>query len=643
MSDHQQIRLSAARGCGRRYLEEFRSHPTPISADVFARATLAPDIPFAWVKNPGWRGLVPGHQTIAVTNRTYALLVAGATLALRDAGVEKGDWVCLLGSNSLRWAVLHRAIQALGAVCVPIHILGRAADVAGTINDAQPKLTLCDSQSTLADKIDRGLIHSRYQNIRLFADLLESSRFGCCDYMTAGRQRMRAAAPPAVQQEFRRLVGLFNRDWRQEDRFQHFSMHDICLAIYTSGQSGDPKAVLHTHSTLAAGSAMVMDHGFALTGDDLVLHFLPLSHIFALGNAGLATCERYGIQCAFSPARELSESLRLFRPTVLAGVPAAWELILQGLTRHRLVNWATDQILAAPASPCRAARLILSVARRVGGLERLRLAITGGAAADRDVLSRLAAAGLKVCPGYGSSEAQATFCNLPDANDPRSIGLRLPGVLYSIREPGAGFNMPPDKVAGTLWLKGRHLFVGYRRDGAIDRRAFDQFGYFDTGDLVEELADGSMRFLGREKGRKKLSNAQFYVEEEIQAAIENAQAELGCAGLASTLVVGENRPYPTVLFFLRPQKAQIYFEAPPLGSDPQAFFAAHAGVQATLKQVVERANRALSATNKMQVVRGWLTVPESPSFDNGLLGPTGKHSLSGALKRYGAQIEKLYE
>lgn len=617
------------------YLAQFMAAPQSVSAAVIANAVNTPDQPFIWVSNPGLAGWLPGRARIPVTWRTYGLLVATATLALREpksrngAGIKPGDRVCLLAENSLQWAVLNRAIQSIGAISVPIHHNYRAPDVAVIINGVEPALVLCDSSETFHKKIDRKLIHWCNHKFMLFSQIFENAMHPGPDFISAGRSGQRAEAHPVVLEEFERL------------KRQEHDPDEPCLGISTSGSTGKPKCALHTHKSLAAGAAMVMDHGFGFTPDDMVVHYLPLSHIFALGNSGLALCERYSLQCAIVPGKQLRTALVVHRPTILAGVPAAWELMLAGLRKYKIVAWALAKAMAAPQSLPWTAKTILWLAKRKAGLNRIRFGICGGASPDPEVIRAFLGLGIVIYPGYGSSEAQPVFCNNPRRCDFRSLGSALPGVSYRLKAPPAEFGFADS--AGVLMVKGLQNFVGYFRDPEKTAESFDADGYFDTGDLVRQEADGTLFFLGRVKGGKKLKNGQFYCEEDIQQIFLDTQKELGFGTLFDPLVVGEDRAYITLLLRVKPDQAALLFGGDPGKQDACAYYAAHAGVLEASNNVLDAVNARIVRFNKMLKIQGSFIMPESPTFENGLLGPTAKLSLIGALKRFSEQVSKLYE
>jgi fatty-acyl-CoA synthase len=250
---------------------------------------------------------------------------------------------------------------------------------------------------------------------------------------------------------------------------------DTFMLIFTSGTSGDPKAVEVPHAmVLFAGRALVEKYG--LTGSDVCYLAMPLFHSnavyvgwsVALG-AGAAMAP-----AAFSASRFLPD-VRRYRATYMnyVGKPLAY-------------------ILATPEQPDDAENT-------------LRIAF-GNEAADRDIDEFGRRFGCTVWDGFGSTET-AVIVARPDDCPTGSIGRGFPGVaIYDSEtvlecnvarfdETGALVNA--DAAIGELVnTSGSGLFRGYYNDpGATDQRM--RHGMYWSGDLAYRDADGWIYLAGR--------------------------------------------------------------------------------------------------------------------------------------------------
>src|SRR4051812_36855417 len=155
--------------------------------------------------------------------------VAAVAGGLRSRGVRRGDAVAWQLRNVQQAVLLYRACWRLGAVAVPVHHGMGTADAATALAQIEPRMVL-----TEAADVD-GLI-------------------GLGAPVTAGQSAGRAA--------------------------------DLAVALFTSGSTGSPKAVLHTQRGLAY-KAQLMRDVHRLTADDAVLMPAPLAHISGLLNGVL--------------------------------------------------------------------------------------------------------------------------------------------------------------------------------------------------------------------------------------------------------------------------------------------------------------------------------------------------------------------
>ena len=230
---------------------------------------------------------------------------------------------------------------------------------------------------------------------------------------------------------------------------------DTALLAYTSGTTGRPKGVPLTHRELATsvGSAMAAWHW---TGDDVLVHALPLFHQHGLGgvHATLIAGSTAHLLSRFSPGG-LITAVAEAGASVLFGVPTMYQALADALS--------------------------LPGAAAAGALRSLRLAICGSAPLSPELAERLRPAlGMLPLVRYGTTETGLDV-STPLA-DPRgdTVGLPLPGVLARIWSGGAE---APAGTDGEIQLRGPQVFGGYWRDPEATAAAFTPDGWFRTGDI----------------------------------------------------------------------------------------------------------------------------------------------------------------
>ncbi|MBW3533854.1 MAG: long-chain fatty acid--CoA ligase, partial [Gemmatimonadetes bacterium] len=278
---------------------------------------------------------------------------------------------------------------------------------------------------------------------------------------------------------------------------------DVATLLYTSGTTGDPKGVMLTHDNLYS-NVEAASRALPITEDDVTLSFLPLSHVlqrmvdYLLFSRGCTIAYAHAIET-------VADDLRIVRPTVVVSVPRLYEKVYnkvmeaEGL-KGRLVHWAREvgtrwaedrlqgrqpgaltQVAWALAD-----RLVYRKIRAgVGG--RLRYFVSGGAPLEPDIARFFYSVGLPVLEGYGLTETSpVTNVNTPDDICIGTVGKPVAGTEIRIADDG------------EILVRGRQVMKGYYRPEDT-AEAFDEEGWFRTGDIGELDVDGFLRITDRKK------------------------------------------------------------------------------------------------------------------------------------------------
>lgn len=248
-------------------------------------------------------------------------------------------------------------------------------------------------------------------------------------------------------------------DEGQAPSLDQLSSGDPALLGYTSGTTGVPKGAVLTHGNLLAGAESVRI-AWRWTPDDRLVLALPLFHMHGLGvglHGTLLTGASAVLLDGFSPDTVL-DAAQAHDATLFFGVPTMYTRLAQS--------------------------------DRTGELSRLRLCVAGSAPLSADLHRRLQeAAGVRVLERYGMTETIMLVSN-PYDEERRAgtVGFPLPGVEL---------RLAPD--SGEVMVRGPNVFAGYWRRPEATEEAFDQDGWFRTGDLGEFDEDGYLRLRGRAK------------------------------------------------------------------------------------------------------------------------------------------------
>ncbi|MCX4761721.1 acyl-CoA synthetase [Streptomyces sp. NBC_01275] len=245
------------------------------------------------------------------------------------------------------------------------------------------------------------------------------------------------------------------------------------LVVYTSGTTGPPKGAVIPRRAIATTLDALAD-AWRWTGDDVLVHGLPLFHVHGLVLGVLGPLRRGGAVrhlgrfSAEGVARELNDGA-----TMLFGVPTMY---------HRLAE-------ALPADP--------ELAKALAGA---RLLVSGSAALPVHDHERIAAAtGRRVIERYGMTE---TLMNTSVRADGEAragtVGLPLPGVeLRLVEEDGSAVEACDGETVGEIQVRGPNLFTEYLNRPEATAAAFTADGWFRTGDVAVRDPDGYVRIVGR--------------------------------------------------------------------------------------------------------------------------------------------------
>lgn len=248
------------------------------------------------------------------------------------------------------------------------------------------------------------------------------------------------------------------------------------LMLYTSGTTGRPKGVVHTHRSLEA-QMRALTRAWAWSRDDRILLVLPLHHLHGILNV-LACALWSGAACRMHDGFDAAEtwerigdgSLSLFM-----AVPTIY---------HRLVRHWGDQTPEVQEAWSRGAR-------------NLRLMVSGSAALPVTLLHKWRRiTDHTLLERYGMTETGMILSNpLHGVRRPGHVGQPLPGVEVRLVD-GEGRPVPGEGADGGVQVRGETLFREYWRRPDATTEAFTVDGWFRTGD-VARLEDGSYRLLGR--------------------------------------------------------------------------------------------------------------------------------------------------
>lgn len=435
---------------------------------------------------------------------------------LLSAGVSPGDRAAILSDTSMEWALADYAILSAGGVTVTVYPTLTGEQTAYLFNDSGSTVVFVENQEQL-DKV-AGVI-------------------GDCKTVTRLVLMRPCKVPEAVAKITTTLEGLREegRAYAQanpkalSERVAAGKPDDLATLVYTSGTTGTPKgAILTNKNFVSAGKAAQKLLEIPPLASTVL--FLPLAHCY--GRLTLFFLTDVGGRIAFSTPRTLVEDLREIRPMVMTSVPRLYERMYQQIlkkvsegpeNKQKIFHKAADvarQYGRATSNGGSAGfmlnlqhalfdKLIYAKLRDALGLTGLLVGVTGSAAIRPDLLYFYQGIGVNVLEGYGLTETSApSNVNLPRKFKPGAVGPPFPGMEMTLADDG------------EVLMKGPNVFKGYYKLDGETKDAFNEDGWFKTGDIGTFDEDGFLKIVDRKKELEVLNTgkkiAPVSVEEKLK-------------------------------------------------------------------------------------------------------------------------------
>jgi long-chain acyl-CoA synthetase len=573
-----------------------------------------------------------------------ARLVREIAGGLREAGLKRGEHLLVVGENRPRLYAAMLAAQSLGAVPVPLYQDAAAAEFVFPVTNAEIAFAIVEDQEQVDKLLEvRGLLPATSTQLaRIWFDDPRGLRH--CDepglapldaLIDAGRAF--DAANPAV---FEAEVAMTQPG-------------DVAAMFFTSGTTGHPKGVVHTHATLIdrAHAGATFDK---LTHEEEVLAYLPPAwigqNIFSY--AQWLVCG-YVVNCPES-ASTVAIDLNDIGPTYYFAPPRVFEGLLTTVMIRMedagaVKKWLFHHFMALakrvgpklmdgqPVAALDRLRYALGKLVIYGplcntlGLSRVRVAYTAGEAIGPDLFTFYRSIGINLKQLYGSTETAVFVCLQPD-HEARAdtVGVPIEGVEIKLTE------------AGEILVKSPGLLKEYYRNPAATAEVLTADGWYRTGDAGFIDSAGHLKIIDRAKDVGRIVGGAFDDSMFAPKYVENKLKFF--PHIKEAVAIGDRRE--TVCAFVN-----IDFEA--VGNWAERRNLPYAGyadlaqkpeVAELIRECVEQVNADLAADPMLagsQISR-FLILHKELDADDGELTRTRKVRRGFIAERYQVLVDALY-
>ncbi len=550
--------------------------------------------------------------------------------ALLNIGVKVQENIGVFSQNTVQYIFTDFGAFGIRAVSIPFYATSSEQQIQYMIDDAQIRVLFVGEQEQY-DKARKVFPHCpSLERIIVFDPRVSVSKDDahCMTYA-----------------DFMKLGEGFPRQTEVEKLYGEANDGDLCNILYTSGTTGESKGVMLTYGQFAA-ALKANDEVVPLTENDRVMNFLPITHIFERGWMTLCFSEGAEVIVNTDP-KEIQQSMRETNPTCMSSVPRFWEKVYVGvkdkidranpvqrkLFRRALAIGRKYNIeylsrgKRPPLSLCMKYKFfdntLFKIVRKQIGLISPNIFPTAGAAVSHEVEEFVHSVGICMISGYGLTESLATVsCN--HKNKPFTIG--------SVGYPINGIDIKIGENDEIL-LKGPTITKGYYKRDALNKAAFDEEGYFHTGDSGY-IKHGELFLKERIKDLFKTSNGKYIAPQMIESKL------LVDKFVDQIAVIADQRKFVSALIIPDYALLEEYAANHGIRYSDRKELCGNKEIHLMMEERIDTLQQQFASYEK---IKQFTLLPEQFTMEKGELTNTLKIRRKVLYKNYAAVIDRMYE
>ena len=565
-----------------------------------------------------------------VSWKQFSLRVKQVSNAMLNLSIKPQENIAVFSQNCVQYLYTDFGAYGIRACSIPIYATSSEQQIQFIINDAQVRFLFVGEQE-------------QYNKAhRVFALCPSLERIIIYDDSV----RISSHDPNALYfEDFLKLGEDLPRQTEVEALYKQANDDDLCNILYTSGTTGDSKGVMLSYGQYAA-ALKANDACVPVTENDRVIDFLPFTHIFERGWAYLALTE--GAQLIINTyPKEIQESMRETHPTSMSSVPRFWEKVYQAVKdkMDRSSEWQqklfyhalsvgkkynVDYICNGKRPPLPLTleykvldKSVLSLVRKVMGLEHPNIFPTAGAYVSPEVENFIHSIGINMIVGYGLTESLATVsCD--------HIGEKI--TIGSVGRPIQGIEVKIGENSEIL-LKGPTITKGYYHRDELNKQAFDDDGFFHTGD-AGYMRDGELFLKERIKDLFKTSNGKYIAPQMVESLL------LVDKFIDQVAVIADQRKFVSALIVPEFRLLEDYARTHNIKFERREDLCENKEIHDMMMERIETLQQGLANYEK---IKRFTLLPHHFSMESGELTNTLKMRRPVIYKNYADVIDKMYE
>ncbi len=566
----------------------------------------------------------------AVTWTELGRAAREVAMGLAALGFEPGECASIQANTNREWLYADLGILCAGGVANGIYPTDAASQTEFLMSDSRSVYLFVEDEEQLDKALEArdrlpGLRRIIVFDMEGLRELSDPQVMSLADLRALGAEH--DAKHPG---EFERRIGVRKGS-------------DLAILVYTSGTTGKPKGAMISHDNILVTVKAYQD-AFPQGPADERMAFLPLCHIAErLGGEYHALYSGAVLNFVENP-ETVPENVREISPTVFTAVPRVWEKFYSGvLIRLKeagaLQQWAYSWAIGigqqvaklreegkpVPAGLAAifwlARLLVLNNIRRMIGVHRARVLITGAAPISPDLVRWYMALGLEMVEVWGQTEScGAITSNVAGKVKPGSIGPRMAHTEVQV------------SPEGELIARGGSIFMGYLNLPEKTAETLKD-GWLHTGDVGRVDADGYFYITDRMKdiiitaGGKNITPSEFENQLKFSPYITDA------------VVIGDRRPYLVALVMIDHENVEMYAQEKAIPFSNYASLCRRPEIQELIQGEIDKVNKAFA---RVEQVKKFRLIEAKLTAEDEELTPTMKLKRKLVNDKYSDLIEAMY-
>ncbi len=489
---------------------------------------------------------------------------------IRNMGTElislgcRDKKVALVGESSYEWVCTYFSLMSIGAIVVPVDKDLPAEEIADIMNFAECEFIIY----SLA-------VEEKINDIRT-----KTSSLKTCICMDDTNLEKALRLYDIVERGKEKFLNGDNSYYDYE-----IDIERMATIVFTSGTTGKGKGVMLSQKNITLDMTNGM-YNFAITPKTMSV--LPPHHTYCSTVVFVGHFSQGSTIYISSGLKHIMNEMKEQQPQHLILVPLFIETMYKKIWSTAEKNGKADMlrrmiIISNFIRKCGIdlrRKIFKSILDNLGG--KLEMIISGGASLNQDIIDFFDSIGIVLLNGYGITECSPLVsCNRNKYQKKGSVGIPIVGEKLKIKDPD-------ENGEGEICVKGPNVMLGYYKDPEATKAAFDEEGYFKTGDYGKLDDEGWLYITGRIKNIIILSNGKNVYPEEIESEI------LRIYGVSEVIVyAGESKTQKSKEVIV----AEIFPDYEALSTrgieDPQTYF----------NNEIKKLNRRMAPHKAIKMVR----------------------------------------